>query len=363
MARCRAPVFVEANKPLKLREFEIPNLGKEELLVEMKIAGICGTDVHMWHDARTEAPMIFGHENVGIVKKLGARKRFDAVGQSIHEGDWVVFGGVVPCGECYACIVAKEPTVCERGLHYGTSPIRESPYLRGGYAEYVHLVKGAGIVKFPGKKYMAKAMLAVIGNRTLIHGFEKMGGIQAGDTVVVQGSGPIGLAAVVQSKLAGAGQIIVLGAPKPRLRLAREVGGDVTINIVEVKKAEERVMMVKSMTEGRGADVVIEASGGSTAVAEGVEMTRIGGKYLVIGQATDYGPRPINPFYITKNQLKIYGSWAAMPIHLFKAIRSLKNLDLPIDKLITHRFGVEEATEGLRTVSRLESVIAVIQHS
>lgn len=362
MAKCRAPVFVGADKRLEVREYDLPDLKAGEVLVKMMTAGICGTDVHMWHNPKTPAPMIFGHENVGVIAELGEGKKLDAVGQEINEGDLVVFGGFVPCGSCYTCTIAKEPTSCRKGITYGTTSNNTPPYLRGGYAEYVHLVPNAGIVKIPSERQVKKALLAVIGNRTIVHGFEKIGGLQAGDTVLVQGSGPIGLAALIQSKLSGAGRIIMVGAPESRLKVAKDLGADQVVNIEEAKAPDDRVRLVNDLTEGRGADVVIEASGGSTAVEEGIMMTRIGGKYLIIGQATDYGPRAINPYNITRKQLRVAGSWAAMPHHLFRAMQTLRDLEIPLDKLFTHRFRVEEATEGLETVDSLQSIIAVIQH-
>jgi len=362
MARCRAPVFVGANQPLELQEFELPKLQPGEMLVRMRIAGICGTDVHMWRNPKTLSPMIFGHENVGEIVELAGGRKLDAVGQAIQEGDLVVFGGMAPCGVCHTCTIAGEPTVCENSVRYGTSPILSPPYLRGGYAEYVHLVGAAGIVRIPDEASIDRALLAVIGNRTLVHGFEKIGGLQAGDTVVVQGSGPIGLAALLQSRLSGANRILVIGAPKARLDLARELGASQVISIEEVREPEERIRVVREATEDHGADVVIEASGGSTAVEEGIRMTRIGGKYLIIGQATDYGARAINPYHLTRRQLRVYGSWAALPQHLFRAMQNLQGLELPMDRLITHRFPVEEATKGLETVDRLESIIGVIEH-
>lgn len=353
-------MFVGAEKPLEMREFEIPQLGPGEGLVSMKYAGICGSDARIWHDPEAQTPMIFGHENVGVLEKLGEGKRFDAVGQEIAEGDHVVFCSAAPCGSCYTCNVLREFTQCTRGVNYGLSPCDTRPYLRGGYGEYVHLVPSAGIVRIPGKDFVEKALLAAIGNKTLVHGFRRMNGISAGDRVLVQGSGPIGLAALVQSRLNGA-QVIVVGAPERRLQLAKDLGADATINIEEVGKPGDRVKAVEELTDGKGADVVIEASGGSTACDEGLQMVRIGGKFLLIG-IDETKRRRMDPYLVTRKGVSVHGTYAATPSDLYRAMLSLRDISIPFDRIFTHRFPMADATEGLKAVDRLEPVIALIAH-
>jgi L-iditol 2-dehydrogenase len=362
MTTCRAPVFVGPNLPLEIREFDLPTLKEGEILVKMRLAGICGTDVHVWQNPKSPSPVIFGHENVGQIVSGAEIRKFDSVGQEIKNGDLVLFDGKAPCGSCHTCVVARAPTLCERGVHYGFGVISEPPYLRGGYGEYVHLVPTAGLVKASESVPPERCMLAMIGVHANVSGFERMGGIRPGDTVVVQGSGPIGLGAVVVSRMSGAGRIVCIGAPRFRLEVAKELGADEIIDLDEARTQEERVRRVRELTSARGADVVVEASGAASAVDEGIRMTAIGGKYLVLGQATDSGTQPINPYFITHGQLSVFGSWASEPRHWLKAMRIVSEGKVPTGKLITHRFSMRNATEGLRTVSRLESVIAVIQH-
>lgn len=362
MTKIRAPVFVGVKKPLEIREFERPVLRKEEVLVKMKFAGICGSDARIWSNPHSElevdGPIIFGHENVGVVEEMGPERQTDYIGQKLAVGDLVVFASSAPCKKCYTCNVLNEPTLCRSGVVYGLSPITESPHLRGGYGEYVHIVPNAGIIKIPDRSYVEKALLAVIGNKTIVAGFRIMGGMTAGDTVVVQGCGPIGLAATLQSRLSGASRVVTIGAPANRLEIAKKLGATDTICIDDVKSPDERVKIVEDLTGGIGADVVIEASGARTAVEEGLKMARKGAKYLLIG----IGERTVDPYPITRKNLKVYGSYAATPADLHKAITAMRNVDLPIDRLFTHRFRMEDATEGLKSVDRLEPVIGLIDH-
>ena len=331
-------------------------------LVKMKLSAICGTDVHIWKTGKWDhpPPMIFGHENIGTLSRVGSSLTHDYAGNELHEGDLITFRGF-PCGNCFNCNVLGEPTRCTNGIVYGLSSITSPPYLRGGYGEYVHLIPNSIIAKVPHSIRIEEALLAVVGNHTIVHGFERMGGIDSGDTVLIQGSGPIGLAALIQARASGAGRSIVVGAPDKRLQVAKKLGAEV-VSIEEYTSPEQRVRLIKDATNGVGADVVIEASGAASAVHEGLEMARIGGKYLVIGQATDYGPRPINPYLITRKQLKIFGSWASVMKHVSRAMQTVSSLRIPTEELITHRFRLEDATRALEASANMDSIIAVIEH-
>lgn len=325
------------------------------------MAGICDVDARKWHDPNTPAPMIFGHENVGRIWKAGKDARTDAMGQRLQEGDLVVFGGIIPCGKCYTCEVLEEPTSCENGVRYGGSPITESPYLRGGYGEYVHLVSSSGLVKIPDGMKLDIPLLAIAGHKALEAGIERMGGITPRDAVVIQGTLPHSLAAVTQARIHGAKKIIIVGPSKSRLKVAKELGADTTIE-ADFGKSNEGAKQVLDQMDGHGADIVIDTSGSPHAIDEGFNMLRSGGKYLVMGQATDYGTTPVHTTPIMRKQLRIFGSFSGLPRHVHQAMLELERAKVPVEKLITHRFRLEKATEGLMSVDRFESVFAVLEY-
>ncbi len=155
-----------------------------------------------------------------------------------------------------------------------------------------------------------------------------------------------------------------MGPSSKRLAVARDLGADVTIDMSsqQAKTPEDRVRLVFDSTEGHGADVIIDTSGIPGAIDEGLRMARPGGKYLVMGQATDYGTSPINTTLIMRKQLRIFGSFSGLPKHLHKAILELERADIPVDKLVTHRFHLDEATTGLEAVDRFESIFAVLEY-
>jgi threonine dehydrogenase-like Zn-dependent dehydrogenase len=169
------------------------------------------------------------------------------------------------------------------------------------------------------------------------------------DVVVVQGAGPVGVAALAVAKSSGAAQVIVLGAPKHRLEMARRFGADHVIDINEIKSPADRIAAVRHLTGGHGADAVLECVGSPTAVVEGMEMCRDGGKYLVLGHYCDAGTVAFNPHVITRKQLQVVGSWSSEPRHLKAAIDFLVATpkQFPFAEMVSHRFPIEQANEAL----------------
>jgi len=236
----------------------------------------------------------------------------------------------------------------------------EAPYLRGGFGQYLQLSATPWLLRVPDDVSNERALLSVIGNHTVLNGVERIGGLNLGDTIVVQGSGPIGMGALNQSLLGGAARVIVVGAPESRLALARKLGATDTVDLADFPTPEARIERVKELT-GRGPDVVIEASGGLTAFQEGLEMVRMGGRYLVIGQWTDYGPLASNPSLLTRKVIRVQGVFSAGPRHIIRSLLSMQTIvDRPVEELITHRYSLEEANEGFAAHERLEAMVAVI---
>ncbi|HUN81474.1 MAG TPA: zinc-binding dehydrogenase [Phycisphaerae bacterium] len=179
---------------------------------------------------------------------------------------------------------------------------------------------------------------------------------------MIQGAGPVGLAALAIASDAGARPIIVIGGPKDRLERCRRFGADVLIDIEEIPNADKRRGMVLEQTNGIGADVVIECVGIPSAVQEGWPLARDGGRYMVLGQYCDAGPVPLNPHLITKKELEVYGSYGSEPHHWAKAIEFLRARRdrFPFHELITHRFGLDQVNEALETVANWRTGKAVI---
>jgi threonine dehydrogenase-like Zn-dependent dehydrogenase len=185
----------------------------------------------------------------------------------------------------------------------------------------------------------------------MVHGLERIGGLTYGDTVVIQGCGAVGMMGLLLARDAGAGQVIVIGGPAERLALAREFGADETLDIATLPAAGR-------MTQGRGADVIFECAGVPAAVAEGLEMVRINGRYLIAGHYGDAGTVPLNPHLINRKQVTLTGAWSAANRHFLRALTLLRKL--PVEKLVTHRFPLDQINEALIAAERQEALKAVI---
>ena len=363
MPLARASVLENFKTPLALREFPLPALEPGAALVRTEMAGICGTDVHLWKgELKIGLPVILGHETVGKIEQLGEGLNRDWNGEPLSVGDRVTWTSTISCGKCFYCAEKKQPTRCPHRRAYGIGyRCDEAPHFMGGYAEFHYLRPGSNIFKIPSDLSTESVIGAGCALITAIHGVERTG-IDWQDIVVVQGAGPVGISALAVAKSAGAAKVIVLGAPSPRLEMAKRFGADHVINIDEVKTPEARIAAVKDLSRGYGADVVLECVGHPSAITEGMEMCRDGGKYLVLGHYCDAGPVMWNPHIITRKQLQVFGSWSSEPRHMRAALeflRAHKN-QFPFNTMVTHRFPLDRANEALETTAKWISAKSVI---
>ncbi len=351
MNKVRAAVLTAFEKPLEIREYDLPALlAHGEALVRVEMAGICGTDVHLWlGQLAIPLPVIMGHETVGRVEAMGAGLEKDWRGNPLRLGDRVCWASSIACGECFYCRVKNQPTRCLTRKAYGISYCAsDSPHLRGGYAEKILLRAHTAIFRIPDSLSTEAVVGAGCALTTAIHGMERAP-VSWGDVVVIQGTGPVGLAALAVSIQAGATKTIAIGGPPHRLQLAREFGANVVIEADAVPDLAERRKQVLEATGGHGADVVIECVGHPDAVNEGIEYCRDGAKFLVLGQYANAGNISFNPHIITRKQLQVIGSWGFEPRHVDRAL-TLLDLTKWKDRFarqVTHRFPLDKANEAL----------------
>jgi threonine dehydrogenase-like Zn-dependent dehydrogenase len=364
MPAAKASILHAFNEPLRLLEYALPSTVEPgAALVRTEMAGICGTDVHLWKgQLPITLPVILGHETVGRVVELGDGLVQDWTGQPLQVGDRVTWNSAVSCGDCYYCKEKRQPTRCAQRRAYGIGHrCDEAPHFLGGYAEYHYLRPRTTIFKLPDGLPTESVIGAGCALITAIHGVERTG-IAWQDHVVVQGAGPVGIAALAVAKSAGAAQVIVLGGPKHRLEMARRFGADHVIDLEELTEPKARIAAVRALTGGYGADAVLECVGHPSAVGEGMEMCRDGGKYLILGHYCDAGPVLWNPHVVTRKQLQVFGSWSSEPRHLKAAIAFLQaNQErFPFASMVSHRFSLAQANEALQTTADWRSAKSVI---
>ena len=360
----KASVLENFKGRLQMREWPLPaQVEPGAALVRTEMAGICGTDVHLWKgELPIHLPVILGHETVGRIEIVGAGLDRDWAGQPLKKGDRVTWNSAVSCGRCYYCAEKRQPTRCPHRKAYGIGyRCDEAPHFLGGYAEFHYLRPGTTIFKLPDDLPTEAVVGAGCALITAIHGVERTG-IEWQDTVVVQGAGPVGIAALAVAKSAGAGKVIVIGGPRHRLETARQFGADQVLDLDELKSAESRIKAVRELSGGYGADVVLECVGAPAAIVEGMEMCRDGGKYLVLGHYCDAGTVSFNPHVITRKQLQVFGSWSSEPRHLKAALEFLRRhrREFPFEKMVSHRFSLEQANEALETTAKWIAAKSVI---
>ena len=336
----------------ELREFAMPDIPDDGALLKVEVAGICGTDVKMYAKPVIEAPVIMGHENVGVIAKAG---RGFVERQGLQEGDRVFVEHYVACYRCEWCRLG-EYRHCEatdwrtnpdaRRYGYTTS---ENPYhLWGGFAQYMYLPWNAVLHKVPDNVSNEEAGIVT----PLSNGIEWAlydAGVGFVSTVLIQGPGQQGLSQVVACKQAGASVVIVTGTTrdKARMELAKTLGADHTIDVQE-EDALERVLEI---TGGKGVDVVVDctAGAGTTPILLGIDaLKRRAGTMVVQGELAAFPDFPIKKLTEKAITIKSARGHGYRAVEL--AIAQLASKRFPLELLTTHTFGLEDADAAIRAV-------------
>jgi len=356
---------------IEIVESEKPPLPEDGFLLKVDQVGLCGSDKHMYlGHMSVPFPVIFGHEIAGHVAELGpkADESMTIIGGPLQEGDpVVVVPSSEPCHRCTICLhLPHRPALCPNRTVHGFLRFAGPEDLRGGCADYM-LIRAHSWVYRPSDDVpdvrqvlaepVAVATRAV--ERATLVGMPNIGeGYGPGKAVVVQGAGPIGLLIVAVLRSTGAGHIIVIDLVESRLAMARQLGADVTLDVAHTS-VEERTNQVRELTDGLGADIVIEAAGVPIAFAEALELVRRGGRVIEVGHYTNPGPVEIHPHTICYRDLDVLGVWAYPQTQFRTALHFLASCELPLEKLITHRLPLEDAEQGLSMLGQ-DGVLKVV---
>ncbi len=352
MTKGRVVAFTGPKEPFQIHEFDVPDPAPGDVVLRITQAGICGSDLHAWRgdDQTTSygkpAPpgRTIGHEGSGVVYKLGAGVTTDSMGKPLKEGDRIVYAAIRPCGRCYQCINGNQ-NWCPNGRT--GLPFGQAPYFTGTYADYYYLGGNQPIFKVPDELPDSVLGFVNCAMGTTTEGLLRAD-VKEGDYVVIQGAGGLGLNATAMAKDMGAHRVIVMDRLENRLDMARQFGADYTVNVdTEWTTAEMRKQRVWELTEGRGADVVMELVGRSQLFTEGMEYLCNGGTFVEIGNIIRGNPIPFDPQSILRGK-KIIGSYMYRPSLLPMMLETLvKNQGkVPYDKLISHTFPLEQINEA-----------------
>lgn len=347
----------------EVREYPLPEPGPGCVLVKMELSGICGTDKHTYQGfinqyagigegKKIRFPIIQGHENVGTVAAIGGNGRYtDFEGLPLAVGDRVVVGANVSCGDCYYCRHDFPYYFCQNMTDYGNNlSAADPPYLFGGWSQYMYIIPGSFLVRVPDDLPSEVAVLTEVMAVTV--GLDRAKQMSAfpsdaflfDDTVVVLGVGPLGMCFLMKARMLGAGNIIAVDLSDYRLQFAKRLGADQVLNVSQTSLAD-RLDFVRSLTQGRGADMVIETAGVPQAVPEGLEMLRLGGLLVEAGNFSDLGEVPINPFrHLCSKSVRILGVGGEEPASYGPSMRQMARYmgHYPLREFVSHRFPLRE---------------------
>lgn len=360
----RAAVVRTFQAPIGIEEVPVPlELEPGAILTRIEMCSICGTDVHLWQGSlatKVELPVILGHEMVGRIVAMGGAGHRDSVGQALRIGDRITWSHT-SCGSCYFCTVAQEPTLCQNARRYMYERMDRFPFLFGGFAEYGYVLPEAGRVRVPDDVSNELASLSSCALRSVMNAIDVVGTIGTTDVVVIQGAGPLGLLATAVVKVSGARRVVTIGAPDPRLALAAEFGADETISVESTSPAE-RTDRIKTLTSGRGADIVMEFTGHPEAFNEGLDLIRRGGRYAVVGQLGS-GTTTFRPSLIVSKQLRILGSLSGRAKAYWKALEFLSTHKdtISFERLISNRYSLDQINTAMQRMRNYEEIKPVIQ--
>jgi L-iditol 2-dehydrogenase len=332
-----------------LEEVPVPEIGTGEILVRVHTCGICGTDLKKIATGSHSAPRIFGHETSGVVAKVG-----EGV-QKFSIGDRVVVFHHIPCGECFYC---RHKTFAQCATYKKVGCTAGFEASGGGFAEYVRVmdwIVEKGTVRIPdGVSFEQACFLEPV--NTCIKGIETLR-LQAGETVLVMGQGPIGLILATLAKRAGA-RVITSDLHAARLTMASSFGLNLTIDASKT----DAVQTVRGMTEGRGADAVILAVGGNALVRPAMDAARPGGRVLLFAQ-TVHGEATIDPAAVCVDEKALLGSYSASVELQEESVRFVMNHEMDLERLISHRFPLQNSVEALKLAAhpQPDSMKIVIQ--
>jgi threonine dehydrogenase-like Zn-dependent dehydrogenase len=380
--RVRAAVMT-APGVIELQDFPYPKVQPGAMLMRMELSGVCGTDKHTYQgetkqyagteaESETPFPIIPGHENVGVVAELSeeARRGLEFYGRELREGDRVVMCPDVVCGRCWYCRHTRGYPWCNNVRGYGNAfSTEEAPSLFGGWAEYMYILPEVFVYKVPEDVPPELAVLAepfavaFALDEAAQEGALPGGGVGAGDMVVVQGVGPLGLCCLIKARMLGASEIVAVELSDFRLEMARDFSADHTLNAGRTTR-EERVARVRELSEGRGADMVVGCTGVPESLSEGLEMLRKGGTYLELGNFVDTGAIELNVHRdIVARNARIIGLGNHPYTKYEASLRLLKkyNGQFPFERIITHRYPLAEAEAALRKSMEPDSMKVVIQ--
>ena len=350
----------------EIKEFPIPELGDDDILVKVEGCGVCGTDAHEFkRDPFGLIPVVLGHEGTGEIVKMGKNVKKDSAGKPLNVGDKVVTCMIFKDDPNITMFDLNKQNVGDGADVYGLIP-DDDIHLNGWFADYI-VIRGGSTV-FNVSNLDLDSRILIEPSAVLIHAVERAkttGILRFNSRVAVQGCGPIGLLCIAILRTMGIENIVAIDGENKRLEFAREMGATATVNFKDHKGIEALTEGVKSALGGYLADFAFQCTGSPIAHANIYKFIRKGGGLCELGFFINGGDATINPhFDICSKEITTVGSWVYTLrdyATTFDFLKRAKGIGLPVHKLITHRYKLDEINEAHQTNLKMEGLkIAII---
>ncbi len=342
-------------KHFDIKEFPIPEVGDDDILVKVEGCGVCGTDAHEFKvDPFGLIPVALGHEGTGEIVKLGKNVKKDSAGKDVKVGDKIV-----------TCMIFKDnPDITMYDLNkqnvggadvYGLLP-DDDCHLNGWFADYILIRGSLGSTFFNVSDLDLDSRILIEPCAVLIHAVERAkttGILRFNSRVVVQGCGPIGLICIAVLRTMGIENICAVDGNEQRLEFAKKMGAEMSVNFMNYKGVEALAGAVEEAFGGHLADFAFQCTGNPKAHANIYKMIRNGGGLCELGFFINGGDATINPhFDLCSKEITLVGSWVYTLrdyVTTFDFLKRAQAIGLPMKELITHKFPLEEINEALET--------------
>jgi len=337
----------------EVKEFPMPQVGDDDILVKVEGCGVCGTDAHEFkRDPFGLIPVALGHEGTGEIVKMGKNVKKDSAGKDLKLGDKVV-----------TCMIFKDnPDITMFDLNkqnvggadvYGLLP-DDDIHLNGWFSDYILIRGGSTVFNVSDLDLYSRVLIEPCA--VLIHAVERAkstGILRFNSRVAVQGCGPIGLICIAILRTMGINKIVAVDGEQKRLDFAKELGASDSVNFKDYKGIEALTAAVQEKCDGHLADFAFQCTGSPAGHSNIYKFIRNGGGLCELGFFINGGDATINPhFDICSKEITTVGSWVYTLrdyATTFDFLKSAKKIGLPIDKLITHTYPLEEINEALKT--------------
>ncbi len=344
--------MLTALETVEIKEYPIPEIGDDEMLVKVEGCGICGTDAHEYkRDPFGLIPVALGHEGTGEIVKMGKNVKLDSAGKEVKLGDKIV-----------TCMIFKDdPEITMYDLNkqnvgsgdiYGLIPDDEV-HLNGWFADYIVIRKGSTFFNVSDLDLDSRILIEPCA--VLIHAVERAkttGILRFNSRVAVQGCGPIGLICIAILHTMGIGNIIAIDGNEGRLEFAKKLGAIDTVNFKDYKGAEEMAKGIYDKFDGHFADFAFQCTGSPVGHANIYKFIRKGGGLCELGFFINGGDATINPhFDICAKEITTVGSWVYTLrdyATTFEFLKSAKAIGLPMSELITDRYSLEDINDAYK---------------